>query len=112
MCAVRDLRMPYVYILVPSLTLRYVPILQDRNMILGQSAFFVSPSDSLAVLADHLDCIPYFKKNGVQGFARSMPTAAAVDRYVLLLVGLRWLCDLSIYILFVAGHGYQFQLCC
>lgn len=49
-------------------------------MILGKSAFFVNPSDSLALLADHLDCIPYFKKTGVKGFARSMPTGAAVDR--------------------------------
>lgn len=52
----------------------------DRNMILGKKAFFVTPSDSLAVIADNLDCIPYFRKNGVKGFARSMPTAAAVDR--------------------------------
>ncbi|KAL1502091.1 hypothetical protein ABEB36_007288 [Hypothenemus hampei] len=52
----------------------------DRNMILGKNAFFVTPSDSLAVLANNLECIPYFKKNGVHGFARSMPTAAAVDR--------------------------------
>ncbi|KAK9875999.1 hypothetical protein WA026_011116 [Henosepilachna vigintioctopunctata] len=52
----------------------------DRNMILGKEAFFVTPSDSLAVIADNLDCIPYFKKNGVKGFARSMPTSAAVDR--------------------------------
>lgn len=47
----------------------------DRNMILGEKAFFVTPSDSLAVLAANLECIPYFKKNGVNGFARSMPTA-------------------------------------
>lgn len=52
----------------------------DRNMILGKNAFFVTPSDSLAVIANNLECIPYFKKNGVHGFARSMPTAAAVDR--------------------------------
>lgn len=52
----------------------------DRNMILGKNAFFVTPSDSLAVLADNLDCIPYFKKTGVKGFARSMPTSGAVDR--------------------------------
>lgn len=52
----------------------------DRNMIIGEKAFFVTPSDSLAVIANHLECIPYFKKNGVQGFARSMPTASAVDR--------------------------------
>lgn len=51
----------------------------DRNMILGKNAFFVTPSDSLAVLADNLECIPYFKKGGIKGFARSMPTAGAVD---------------------------------
>lgn len=52
----------------------------DRNMVLGQKAFFVTPNDSLAVIANNLDCIPYFKKTGVKGFARSMPTAGAVDR--------------------------------
>ncbi|KAL5242780.1 hypothetical protein ACI65C_010190 [Semiaphis heraclei] len=52
----------------------------DRNMILGKKAFFINPSDSLAVLANNLECIPYFKVNGVSGFARSMPTGAAVDR--------------------------------
>jgi Phosphoglucomutase len=49
-------------------------------MVLGKKAFFVNPSDSLAVLAAHLDSIPYFKKTGVKGYARSMPTGAAVDR--------------------------------
>ena len=49
-------------------------------MILGPRAFFVTPSDSLAVLAANLECIPYFKRTGVHGFARSMPTAGAVDR--------------------------------
>ncbi|XP_003699636.1 phosphoglucose mutase 1 [Megachile rotundata] len=52
----------------------------DRNMILGKKAFFVTPSDSLAVLAANLHAIPYFKKTGVKGYARSMPTGAAVDR--------------------------------
>lgn len=52
----------------------------DRNMIIGKKAFFVTPSDSLAVIANNLECIPYFQKHGVRGFARSMPTAAAVDR--------------------------------
>jgi len=51
----------------------------DRNMILGYKAFFVTPSDSLAVLANNLECIPYFQKTGVKGYARSMPTGAAVD---------------------------------
>lgn len=49
-------------------------------MILGEKAFFVTPSDSLAVLAANLDCIPYFQRTGVHGYARSMPTAGAVDR--------------------------------
>lgn len=52
----------------------------DRNMIIGKNAFFVTPSDSLAVIAANLECIPYFQKHGVHGYARSMPTAAAVDR--------------------------------
>jgi len=52
----------------------------DRNMILGKNGFFVTPSDSLAVIAANLECIPYFQKTGIRGFARSMPTACAVDR--------------------------------
>jgi len=52
----------------------------DRNMILGKKAFFVTPSDSLAIIAANLECIPYFKKHGIQGYARSMPTAQAIDR--------------------------------
>ncbi|XP_063365686.1 phosphoglucomutase [Cydia amplana] len=52
----------------------------DRNMIIGRGALFVTPSDSLAVLAAHAALVPYFQRNGVKGFARSMPTAAAVDR--------------------------------
>lgn len=52
----------------------------DRNMILGHKAFFVTPSDSVAVIADNTDCIPYFKKNGVKGLARSMPTGCSIDR--------------------------------
>ncbi|GLG98781.1 Uncharacterized protein GBIM_05367 [Gryllus bimaculatus] len=51
----------------------------DRNMILGSKGFFVNPSDSLAVLADNLECIPSYK-NKVTGYARSMPTSAALDR--------------------------------
>jgi len=53
----------------------------DRNMILGQNAFFVTPCDSLAVLANNLEHIPWFKsKGGKGGVARSMPTSGAVDR--------------------------------
>jgi phosphoglucomutase len=50
----------------------------DRNMIYGANAF-VSPGDSLAIIAHHAHLIPYFKKNGVNGLARSMPTSGAVD---------------------------------
>ena len=50
----------------------------DRNMILGQR-FFVTPSDSLAVLAANATLVPGYK-NGVAGIARSMPTSAAADR--------------------------------
>lgn len=53
----------------------------DRNMILGTNAFFVTPCDSLAVIANNLDCIPYFKSNPCPGYARSMPTSGALDRY-------------------------------
>eukprot|EP00472_Partenskyella_glossopodia_P004681 CAMPEP_0197525092 /NCGR_PEP_ID=MMETSP1318-20131121/10615_1 /TAXON_ID=552666 /ORGANISM="Partenskyella glossopodia, Strain RCC365" /LENGTH=575 /DNA_ID=CAMNT_0043078259 /DNA_START=61 /DNA_END=1788 /DNA_ORIENTATION=+ len=50
----------------------------DRNMILGKK-FFVTPSDSLAIIVDKAqECIPYFK-NGLKGCARSMPTSGAVD---------------------------------
>jgi phosphoglucomutase len=52
----------------------------DRNMILGRNAFFITPCDSVAVLAANLDLIPYFQRNGVHGFARSMPTSGALDR--------------------------------
>lgn len=51
----------------------------DRNMILGKHGFFVTPSDSLAIIANNLEHIPYFKKTSVRGFARSMPTGMAVD---------------------------------
>jgi phosphoglucomutase len=50
----------------------------DRNMILGAN-FFVTPSDSLAVMAANADCIPAYKK-GLTGIARSMPTSQAPDR--------------------------------
>ena len=50
----------------------------DRNMILGHKCY-VSPSDSLALIAAHADNAPGYKK-GLSGVARSMPTSAAVDR--------------------------------
>lgn len=50
----------------------------DRNMIYGANSF-VSPGDSLAIIAHHAKLIPYFEKQGVYGLARSMPTSRAVD---------------------------------
>ncbi|KAI8919836.1 hypothetical protein DFJ77DRAFT_450126 [Powellomyces hirtus] len=51
----------------------------DRNMIIGKGAF-VNPSDSVALIAAYADAIPYFKKAGLKGLARSMPTSGAIDR--------------------------------
>lgn len=51
----------------------------DRNMILGKN-FYVTPSDSLAVLAANLHLFPGYANKGLLGVARSMPTSMAVDR--------------------------------
>jgi len=51
----------------------------DRNMILGKNGFFVTPSDSVAVIAANYQTIPYLAKSGLKGLARSMPTGAALD---------------------------------
>ncbi|OTF73304.1 phosphoglucomutase-1-like protein, partial [Euroglyphus maynei] len=51
----------------------------DRNMILGAKGFFVTPSDSLSVLGENLERIPYFRGR-VKGYARSMPTSRAIDQ--------------------------------
>ncbi len=50
----------------------------DRNMVLGRN-FYVTPSDSLAVLAANATLCPGYAK-GLKGIARSMPTSAAPDR--------------------------------
>lgn len=50
----------------------------DRNMILGKG-FFVTPSDSLAIIAANAHLIPAYQA-GISGVARSMPTSEAVDR--------------------------------
>jgi phosphoglucomutase len=51
----------------------------DRNLILGRK-FFVSPGDSLTVIAEHAqNAIPAFR-GGLAGVARSMPTATSADR--------------------------------
>ncbi|MCC3246951.1 alpha-D-glucose phosphate-specific phosphoglucomutase [Methylocystis sp. WRRC1] len=50
----------------------------DRNLIIGRSRF-VTPSDSLAILAANAHLAPGYK-NGIAGIARSMPTSGAADR--------------------------------
>jgi phosphoglucomutase len=50
----------------------------DRNLIIGRKRF-VTPSDSLALLAANAPLAPGYA-NGIAGIARSMPTSAAADR--------------------------------
>lgn len=50
----------------------------DRNMIVAPG-LFVTPSDSLAILAAHAHLAPGYAR-GLAGVARSMPTSRAVDR--------------------------------
>jgi phosphoglucomutase len=50
----------------------------DRNMVVGRGVY-VSPSDSLAVLAANAHLAPGYAK-GLKGVARSMPTSGAADR--------------------------------
>jgi len=49
----------------------------DRNIVLGEK-LYVSPSDSLAILAANAHLVPAYK-NGIKGVARSMPTSGAAD---------------------------------
>ncbi len=50
----------------------------DRNLIIGKGRF-VTPSDSLAMLAANAHLAPGYA-GGLKGIARSMPTSAAADR--------------------------------
>lgn len=50
----------------------------DRNMIVGKG-MFVTPSDSLAIIAANATVAPGYAK-GITGIARSMPTSGAADR--------------------------------
>ena len=50
----------------------------DRNLIIGKG-IFVTPSDSLALLAANAHLAPGYA-SGLKGIARSMPTSAAADR--------------------------------
>ncbi len=50
----------------------------DRNMILGRK-FFVTPSDSLAIITDNYKYVPGYK-DGIYGVAKSAATSTAVCR--------------------------------
>jgi phosphoglucomutase len=50
----------------------------DRNLIIGRN-IFITPSDSLAMLAANAHLAPGYK-DGPKGIARSMPTSGAADR--------------------------------
>ena len=50
----------------------------DRNLIIGRHCY-VTPSDSLAVLAANAHLAPGYAQ-GLKGIARSMPTSGAADR--------------------------------
>ncbi|MCJ2182042.1 alpha-D-glucose phosphate-specific phosphoglucomutase [Novosphingobium sp. 1949] len=50
----------------------------DRNLIIGRGRF-ITPSDSLAMLAANIECAPAYRGR-LTGIARSMPTSAAADR--------------------------------
>ncbi|GAB5506262.1 MAG: alpha-D-glucose phosphate-specific phosphoglucomutase [Rhizobiaceae bacterium] len=50
----------------------------DRNLVIGRG-MFVTPSDSLAIIAANAHLAPGYK-DGIKGIARSMPTSAAADR--------------------------------
>ncbi|MEP9385668.1 alpha-D-glucose phosphate-specific phosphoglucomutase [Mesorhizobium sp. KR9-304] len=50
----------------------------DRNLIIGRG-IFITPSDSLAMLAANARLAPGYRK-GLKGIARSMPTSGAADR--------------------------------
>ncbi len=50
----------------------------DRNLVIGRG-IFITPSDSLAMLAANAHLAPGYK-DGLKGIARSMPTSAAADR--------------------------------
>jgi len=51
----------------------------DRNMIMGKD-FFVTPSDSVAIIAAHAASSIPFYQDGLKAVSRSMPTSGALDR--------------------------------
>ncbi|CAB1325817.1 unnamed protein product [Coregonus sp. 'balchen'] len=87
---------------------------RDRNMILGKHGFFVNPSDSVAVIAANVFSIPYFQHTGVRGYARSMPTSTALDKYdyeeVDLEAAVQMMEDLELMMLEKAFMGQRFAV--
>lgn len=80
-----DPNLTYAHTLVEAVDKKNIPFGAasdgdgDRNMIYGANTF-VSPGDSVAIIAHYADkYIPYFKKTGLYGLARSMPTSGALD---------------------------------
>lgn len=53
----------------------------DRNMVLGRK-FFVTPSDSLAIIVANHHLIKQFRQREFKGAARSMPTSGALDQVI------------------------------
>ena len=53
----------------------------DRNMVLGRK-FFVTPSDSLAIIVANHHLIKQFRQSEFKGAARSMPTSGALDQVI------------------------------
>lgn len=51
----------------------------DRNMILGRN-FYVTPGDSVAIIAEYAPVALPGYRSGLSGVARSMPTSTALDR--------------------------------
>jgi len=56
----------------------------DRNMIYGfdtvnDKPTFISPGDSVAIISEYAQHLPYFVQNPIQGLARSFPTSSAID---------------------------------
>ncbi|GBN93106.1 Phosphoglucomutase-1, partial [Araneus ventricosus] len=52
----------------------------SRCLIVGENGFVVSPSDTLAVIADQCKCIPFFQENPLKGIVCSICTSQASDK--------------------------------
>ncbi|KAH3899731.1 uncharacterized protein SCDLUD_004017 [Saccharomycodes ludwigii] len=81
-----DPNLTYARTLVEAVDSKHIPFGAasdgdgDRNMIYGYGPTFISPGDSVAIIASYASRIPYFAKNGIYGLARSFPTSGAIDK--------------------------------